>query len=176
MRKQYLYKAIELRNFGDLGEEMAVMGVQGNPQGHFVLSSGNAVFDNIVDDCLVLLMFFGFSFTAAALDIAFNALVDQNLSELVLGVLDIELSSGSEGILECLIIVVEVEIEFGKEEGDERPVLEGAVLVDVFTGLGHSYMRLMSFAMSIQCKVMWDRSFRTPISFRSFSSSCSRLR
>lgn len=176
MRKQYLYKAIELRNFGDLGEEMAVMGVQGNPQGHFVLSSGNAVFDNIVDDCLVLLMFFGFSFTAAAFDIAFNALVDQNLSELVLGVLDIELSSGSEGILECLIIVVEVEIEFGKEEGDEGPVLEGAVLVDVFTGLGHSYMRLMSFAMSIQCKVMWDSSFLTPISFRSFSSSCSRLR
>lgn len=176
MRKQNFYKIIEFCNFGDLGKEMAIIGIQGNPQGHFVLSSSNAVFDNIVNDCLVLLMFFGFSFTAAAFDIAFNALVDQNLSEFVLGVFDVELSSGSEGILECLIIVVEVEIEFGKEEGDKGPVVEGAVLVDVFTGLGDSYMRLMSFAMSIQCKVMWDRSFLTPISFRSFSSSCSRLR
>ena len=46
----------------------------------------------------------------AALDIFLDALIDQDLGKLIFGVFDIELLGGFQGIFECLVVIVEVEI------------------------------------------------------------------
>lgn len=89
----------------------------------------DAVLDHEVDNSLVLIML-GASFLGpAALDELLNTLVDQNLGELVAGSADVELLSRLQGILECLIVVIEVEVELGQQVGHEGTVGEGGVFV-----------------------------------------------
>jgi len=57
---------------------------------------------------------FSFSLAFTAFDVFFNTLIDQNLSELVLGGFDIELSCGLEGIFQSFIIIIEIEVELGE--------------------------------------------------------------
>ena len=175
MRDKDFHEIVELSYFEDPCEEIAVVRVDGNTQRHFVLAIGDAVFDHVVDHFFVLVVGFVLFFSSAAFDVSLDALVHQNLCELVFGRFDIELSCSFEGVVQSLVVVVEVEVEFGQQEGDEGFVGEGGVLVEFLAGWGDGYMRLMSLAMSIQCRVMWESSFLTPISLRSASSSVRRL-
>lgn len=72
----------------------------------------------------------GLGFCLTALEELLNTFIDQDLSELVFGRFDIELIFREEGILECFIIVVEVEVELGKEVGNEGSIGEGLIFIE----------------------------------------------
>ena len=130
----------------------------------------------MVYNFFILLMFLYLALTSATLNIPFDALIDQNLSKLVFSILDIELPSCSESVSKCFIVVIEVEVKFSKQKGYYGFIGERVVFVEILTEWEIKYIKLISLAMSIQCKVMWESNFRTPISFRSVSSSWRRLR
>lgn len=176
MGDEDFHEIVELGYLEDPGEEIAVMRIDSDPQRHFVLAIGNAIFDHILNHFFVLVVSLVLLFGPAAVDVSLDALVDEDLCELIFGRFDIELSGGFEGEVKGLVIVIEVEVEFGQQEGDKGFVGEGGVLVEFLAGWGDEYMRLISLAMSIQCRVMWESSFLTPISLRSASSSVRRLR
>lgn len=94
----------------------------------------NAVLNHVVHDSLVFVVLGTAFLGPAALNELLNALIDQYLSELVTRGADVELLSGLEGVVEGLIVVVEVEVEFGKEVGDEGTVREGGIVVEGLAG------------------------------------------
>jgi len=59
-------------------------------------------------------MLFRFLFAAAAFDIPLDALIDQNLSELILRSFHVELSMSPEGIFEGLIVIIKIEIKLSE--------------------------------------------------------------
>jgi hypothetical protein len=110
VRQQDFDEIAELGDFMQSSEKFAILSVQGDSERHLVLFSLDAIVDHIIDNGLVLLMFLSLGLALAAFDVFFNALIDQDLGELILGSLDIELPCGLEGILQGFIIVVEVEV------------------------------------------------------------------
>ena len=154
MRDKHFQKLTKFSNAKDLSEQVTVNSVNGNPQWHFVLSLTNAIIDHIIHNSFVLVMLFSLDFAPTALNVPLDALVDQYLSKLILSVLDIELSSGLQGILKSIVVVVEVEVEFGKQESDNGLVRKFLVLVQLVTTSTKEYIMSKSLAMSIQCKVM----------------------
>jgi hypothetical protein len=69
-------------------------------------------------------------FGPAALDILLDAFVDQNFSELISGCFYVELVLRAKCVLEGLVIVVEVEVEFGEQVGDERSVGKALIVIE----------------------------------------------
>jgi hypothetical protein len=122
---------VEVGYFEDPCEEFSVEGVQGDSQGHLVLLAADAGVDNKVDYFLVLFVLLRLGLGSAALNVLLDALIDQDLRKLVLSSPHVELSGCPEGVLEGLIVVVEVEVEFGEEEGNKGLVWEGGVLVEI---------------------------------------------
>lgn len=133
MGQQILNKVIELRPFENNAEELHVTGVQSDPQGHLVLSRTQTVSNHIIYHCFVLVMFFHLGLPLTAFDVAFNALVDQYFCELVLASPNVELPGGLESVPQSFVVVVEVEVEFGEENGNYGSVGEGLIFVEGFT-------------------------------------------
>lgn len=93
----------------------------------------DAALDHEIDDGLVFIMFRTSLLSPAALNKLLNALIDQYLGELVTSSADVELLSRLQGILECLIVIIKVEVELGEQVGDEGTVGEGGVFVEGLT-------------------------------------------
>ena len=85
MGDEDFHKIIELGYFEHSGKEIAVMCINGNSQRHFVLAIGNAIFDHILNHFFILVMGLVLFFSSATLNVSFNALIDENLCELIFG-------------------------------------------------------------------------------------------
>lgn len=57
------------------------------------------------------------------LNVAFDTLVDKHLGEVTV-VINVEVCSTFECVVECLLIVVEVEVELGEKYGCQLLILE----------------------------------------------------
>lgn len=76
VRQQNFYELVELSNFIQSSKKFAILSVQRDSQRHFVLLGLNAIVDNIIDNCLVLLMFLGLGLALAAFNVFFDTFVD----------------------------------------------------------------------------------------------------
>ena len=95
-------------------------------------------------------MLFYLRWTFATLDIAFNAFINQNLSEFVFPSPHVELSESTQSVSQGLIIVIEVEVKFGQENGHDWSIGERLIFIECLSKSKDGYMRLISLAMSIQ--------------------------
>ena len=85
MGDEDFHEIVELGYLEDPGEEIAVMRIDSDPQRHFVLAIGNAIFDHILNHFFVLVVSLVLLFGPAAVDVSFDTLVDEDLCELIFG-------------------------------------------------------------------------------------------
>jgi hypothetical protein len=106
------------------------MSIKCDSEGQPVLALTETVLDDKVDNGFVLLVLGTAFLRPAAFNELFNALIDEDDRELIATVGDVELRLRAQGVLEGLVVVIEVEIEFGEQEGDEGSIGEGGVFVE----------------------------------------------
>jgi hypothetical protein len=86
----------------------------GDTQRKSVLVLVNVVIDTEADNVSVLGIFFRkLILFLAVLDVFFDTLVDENVSEVVVGS-DVKILASLKGVCQAFIIIAQVEVQFGK--------------------------------------------------------------
>jgi hypothetical protein len=152
MRQQKLNQFVEINQVVDSFEQFGIPDFQSDSEGKFVVLVLYAVFNTKVDNlCVLLVLFRACLFALNVLDVLFNALVDKDFGEIITGLGNVKICAGFEGVGKRLVIVIEVEVQFGQQNSYQRFVCKLIVFEKFLTKYKcEFYMVLMSLAMSVQ--------------------------
>lgn len=90
--------------------QVEIEGLEGNAQRHLVLLLLDALFDHSIHDGFVFVVIVVFNIVPLVLDVVLYGFVDEHFSE-VTRLVDIEVVSRLQSIVQCLFVVIQVEIE-----------------------------------------------------------------
>lgn len=119
MRQQHRNKIIKLLQLYNPLKQWQILCIQCNSKRQLVVAFPNVFIHHISHNLVVTTMFITIhQFTPSVFDVLLHTLVDKYLCKLVLSTLDIEVISCLQGIAQCLLILVEIEVEFRQQDGD----------------------------------------------------------